>query len=58
MMLPVLSLVPVLKHQFNELINGTSQINKHQKSNIWFFRWHDYYQKFLLKLTKNKQGVV
>ena len=36
-MLLVLSLVPVLKQQFNELINGTCQRNKNKKSNILFF---------------------
>ena len=29
--------MPVQKQQFNELINGTSESNKHDKSNILFF---------------------
>ena len=37
MMILVLCLIPVLKQQFIDLINGTSQINKHQKSNVLFF---------------------
>ena len=36
-MLLALSLVPAIKKQFHELINGTSQRNKHQKSNLLFF---------------------
>ena len=32
----VLSLVPALKQQFNELINGKSQTNRDQKSNLLF----------------------
>ena len=35
-MLFVLSLVPALKKQFNELKNGESQTNGDQKSNILF----------------------
>ena len=34
----VLSLVPVLKQEFNELITETSQRNKHQKSSILLFQ--------------------
>ena len=34
----VLSLVLVLKQQFNKLMNGKSQRNKHQKSNLLFFQ--------------------
>ena len=33
-MLFVLSLVPALKQQFNEFINGKSQTNRDQKSNL------------------------
>ena len=34
----VLSLVPALKQQFNELINGKSQTNRDQKSNLFFLQ--------------------
>ena len=37
-MLFVLSLVPVPKQQFNELINGKSQTNRDQKSNLLFLQ--------------------
>ena len=37
-MLFVLSLVPALKQQFNELINGKSQTNRDQKSNLLFLQ--------------------
>ena len=37
-MLFVLSLVPILKQQFNELINGKSQTNRDQKSNLLFLQ--------------------
>ena len=40
-MLPVLSLVPVLKQQFNKLINERSQTNRDQKSNLLFLQRHD-----------------
>ena len=33
----MLSLVPTLKQQFNELINGKSQTNRDQKSNLIFY---------------------
>ena len=51
----VLSLVPALKQQFNELINGKSQTNKDQKSNLLFLQRQDQSQKFRLKLGKNRQ---
>ena len=35
-MLLVLSLAPVLKQQFNERINGKSQTNRDQKSNLLY----------------------
>ena len=54
-MLFVLSLVPALKQQFNELINGKSQTNRDQKSNLLFLQWHDQSQKFRIKLVKNRQ---
>ena len=37
----VLSLVPALKQQFNELINGKSQTNRDQKSNLLFLQRHN-----------------
>ena len=37
----VLSLLPVLKHQFNKLINGKSQTSRDQKSNLTFLQRHN-----------------
>ena len=54
----VLSLVPALKQQFNELINGKSQTNRDQKSNLLFLQRHDQSQKFRLKLVKNRQKAL
>ena len=51
-MLFVLSLVPALKQQFNELINGKSQTNWHKKSNLLFLQRRDSSQKFRIKLVK------
>ena len=51
-MLLVLSLVSVLKQQFNELINGKSQTNRDQKSNLLFLKRHDQSRKFRIKLVK------
>ena len=45
-MLLVLRLVPTLKQQLNELINGKSQTNRDQKSNLLFLQQHDQSQKF------------
>ena len=45
-MLLVLSLVPTLKQQFNDFINGKSQTNRDQKSNLLFLQQHDLSQKF------------
>ena len=50
-MLFLLSLVPVLKQQFNkcnsiELINGKSQTNRDQKSNLLFLQRHYQSRKF------------
>ena len=47
----MLRLVPILKQQFNEcnsieLINGKSQTNRDQKSNLLFLQRHDQSQKF------------
>ena len=46
----MLSLVPVLKQQFNEwnsieLINGKTQTNRDQKSNLLIWERHDQSQK-------------
>ena len=38
-MLFVLSLVPALKQQFNEFINGKSQTNRDQKSNLSLYNY-------------------
>ena len=56
----MLRLVPVLKRQFDkcnsiELINGKSQANRDQKSNLLFLQRHDLSQKFRIKLVKNIQ---
>ena len=50
-MLLVLSLVHVLKQQFNELINGTSQTNGGQKSNLLSSQQHNI-EKFNSSLLK------
>ena len=57
-MLFVLSLVPALKQQFNELINGKSQTNRDQKSNLLFLQRHNQSQKFQLKLVRNRQKAL
>ena len=54
-MLFVLSLVPALKQQFNELINEKIQTNRDQKLNLLFSQWHDQSQKFWIKLVENSQ---
>ena len=51
----VLSLVHALKQQFNELINGKSQTNRDQKSNLLFLQLHDQSKKFRINLVKNRQ---
>ena len=56
--LHVLSLVPILKQPFNKLINGRSQTNRDQKSNLLFLQRHDQSQKFRLKLVKNRQKAL
>ena len=43
-MLPVLSLVLVLKQPFNELINGKSQTNTDQKLNLLFLQRYNFEQ--------------
>ena len=53
-MLFVLSLVPTLKQQYNELINGESQTNRDQKSNLLFLQRHNLknFESNLLKIDK------
>ena len=48
----MLSLIPILKQQFNERINGKRQTNRDQKSNLFFLQRHDQSQKRPLKLLK------
>ena len=57
-MLLVLSLALALKQHFNELINGKSQRNKHQKLNLLILQRHNQSQKFWLKLVKNRQKTL
>ena len=49
------SLVPILKQQFNELINGKGQTNRDQKLNLSFLQRHNQSRKFRIKLVKNWQ---
>ena len=56
-MLVVLRFVPALKQQFNELINGKSQTNRDQKSNLFFLQ-HNQSQKFRIKHVKNRQKAL
>ena len=57
-MLFVLILVPALKQQFNELINGKSQTNRDQKSNLLFLQRHNQSQTFQVKLVKNRKKTL
>ena len=57
-MLLMLSLVPVFKQSFSKLINGRSQTNRDQKSNLLFLQRHDQSQTFWLKLVKNRQKAL
>ena len=57
-MLFVLSLVPALKQQFNELINGKSQTSRDQKLNLLFIQRHNQSQKFRVKLVRNRQKTL
>ena len=54
----MLTLVFVLKQQFNELINGKTQTNRDQKLNLLFLQRHDQSQKFRLKLVKNREKAL
>ena len=57
-MLFVLSLVPALKQQLNEFVNGKSQTNRDQKSNLLFLQRHNQSQKFEIELVKNQQKAL
>ena len=59
-MFRMLSLILVLKQQFIKfsfigLINGKTQTNRDQKSNLFFLQRHDQSQKFWIKLVKNRK---
>ena len=54
----VFNLLLVLKQRFNELINGRSQANRDQKSNLLFLQRHVQSQKFRLKIAKNRQKAL
>ena len=54
----MLTLVFVLKQQFNELINGKTQTNRDQKLNLLFLQRHYQSQKFRLKLVKNREKTL
>ena len=46
------------KQEFNELMNGKSQANRDQKSNLLFLQQHDQSQKCWIKLVKNRQKNI
>ena len=54
----MLSLVSVLKQRFNKFINGKSQTNRDEKSNLLFVQRHEQSKKFRLKLVKNRQKAL
>ena len=54
----VLKKVLIIKQQFIGLMNGKSQTNRDQKSNLLFLQRHDQTQKFQLKLFKNRQKAL
>ena len=53
-MLLELSFAPALKQKFNELLNGKSQTNRDQKSNLLFLQRHNLknFESNLLKIDK------
>ena len=53
----VISLVPTLKQQFNELINGKSQTNRDQKS-YYFYNDMINLKKFQIKLLKTRRKTL
>ena len=54
----MLSLVSVLKQRFNKFINGKSQTNRDEKSNLLFVQRHEQSKNFRLKLVKNRQKAL
>ena len=57
-MLFLLSLVPELKQQFNELTNGKSQTNRYQKWDLLFSQRHYQSIKIRIKFLKNRQKTL
>ena len=53
----LVSLVPALKQQFNELINGKSQTNRDQKP-YYFYNEMINLKKFQIKLLKTRQKTL
>ena len=45
-------------NQKNININGKSQTNKYQKSNLLFLQGHDQSQRFRIRLVKNRQKAL
>ena len=50
----LLSLVPALRQQVNELINGKSQTIRDQELDLLFLQRHNQSQTFCIKLVKNR----
>ena len=58
-MLFVLSLVPALKQEFNEFINGKSQTNRDQKSNLSLYNDIISIEEFDSNILKrNKKSIT
>ena len=51
----LLSLVPALRQQVNELINGKSQTIRDQELDLLFLQRHNQSQTFCIKLVKNRR---
>ena len=55
----ILSLVPAMRQQFNELIDGKCKTNRDQKSNLLFSQWHHQSQNFESNLLKiDKKNII
>ena len=54
----MLKKILIIKQQSIELINGKSQTNRDQKSNLLFLQRHDKSQICRLKLFKNRQKNI
>ena len=54
----MLKKVLIIKQQSIELINGKSQTNRDQKSNLLFLQRHDKSKICRLKLFKNRQKNI